>query len=100
MPAIRKSPKFEDWQLSLPFNAHMRVVSRIRQLELGNFGDCRPVGEGVSECRIHIGPGFRLYFTQVGGATYLLLAGGNKATQQRDIRSAKAMARQLKGCAS
>jgi len=78
----------------------MRIAFRIRQMELGNFGDCRPVGEGVSECRIHVGPGFRLYYTQVGEATHLLLVGGNKATQQRDIRSAKAMARQLKGRAS
>jgi len=69
---------------------------RIRSAEVGNFGDCEPVGEGVSEMRIHVGPGYRLYFMQSGAVLYLLLLGGEKSGQRRDIKSALKMARELK----
>jgi putative addiction module killer protein len=62
----------------------------------GNFGDCEPVGEGVSEMRVHVGAGYRAYYTRTGSAVYVLLAGGAKATQTKDIAKAKQMARELK----
>jgi putative addiction module killer protein len=64
---------------------------------LGNFGDCRPVGEGVSEMRIHAGPGYRVYFVRTGATVYVLLAGGDKGSQAKDIDGALRMARELKG---
>ncbi len=68
---------------------------RIDRAEDGNFGDCAPVGEGVSEMRIHHGPGYRVYFTQRGVELVILLAGGDKSTQAADIKTALALARQL-----
>jgi putative addiction module killer protein len=65
-------------------------------LGLDNFGDCEPVGEGVLEMRIHYGPGFRVYFVRHGAAVYVLLSGGDKSSQRRDIARAKRMARELK----
>ncbi len=62
---------------------------------MGNFGDCEPVGEGVSEMRIHIGPGYRVYFAQCGIELVILLAGGNKSTQSKDIKTALKLAREL-----
>jgi putative addiction module killer protein len=73
----------------------MRIEARIRRLSLGNFGDVRPVGEGVSEVRIDYGPGYRVYFVQRGAALVVLLAGGDKRTQDRDIVIARALAREL-----
>jgi putative addiction module killer protein len=73
----------------------MRIEARIRRLSLGNFGDVRPVGEGVSEMRIDYGPGYRVYFVQRGAALVVLLAGGDKRTQERDIETARALAREL-----
>jgi putative addiction module killer protein len=70
---------------------------RIDRAESGNFGDCKPVGEGVSEMRIHVGAGYRVYFSQAGMGICVLLAGGDKSTQSADIPAAIEMARQLKG---
>lgn len=67
----------------------------VRAAEAGNFGDCEPVGEGVSEMRIHVGPGYRLYYTRRGEVIYLLLVGGDKSEQKRDIKRALEMARKL-----
>lgn len=61
-----------------------------------NFGDCEPAGEGLSEIRIDVGPGYRVYFVREGHDVYRLLVGGNKSTQQRDIEEAKSMALKLK----
>lgn len=67
----------------------------IDRAELGNFGDCEPVGEGVSEMRIHVGAGYRVYFVQRGQELVILLAGGDKSTQSKDIKTALELARQL-----
>ena len=69
-----------------------RIDIRIRRLSLGNAGDVKPVGEGVSELRINHGPGYRVYFMQRGELVILLLAGGDKSTQDKDIRKAKDLA--------
>ena len=76
-------------------SARARVQVRIDRAEDGNFGDCRPVGNGVSEMRIHHGPGYRLYFTLRGGDLVILLMGGDKSSQTSDIRSAQKMALDL-----
>lgn len=73
-----------------------RILSRLDSARLGNFGDCQPVGEGVSEMRIHFGPGYRVYYMRRQEQVYVLLAGGDKSTQGRDIKRAKQMARELK----
>jgi len=73
-----------------------RIDIRIRRLSLGNAGDAKPVGEGISEMRVDHGPGYRVYFIQRGEVVIVLLAGGNKSTQNRDIRNAKALAKDLK----
>lgn len=71
-------------------------MARLTSAAHGNFGDCKPVGEGVSEMRIDVGQGYRVYFVREGEAVYLLLLGGAKASQKRDIERAKEMARKLK----
>ena len=76
--------------------ARARIDIRIRRLSLGNAGDTKPVGEGVSELRIDHGPGYRLYFIRRGEVVIVLLAGGDKSTQDKDIRTAKALAKDLK----
>jgi putative addiction module killer protein len=73
----------------------MRIEVRIRRLQLGNFGDVRPLGAGVSELRIDYGPGYRVYFTQRASTLVVLLAGGDKRSQARDIQAALALARNL-----
>jgi len=71
-----------------------QIQIRIRRLSLGNFGDVKPVGEGVSELRIDYGPGYRVYLQQKGEVLVLLLAGGTKSTQQADIAKAKKLAKE------
>ena len=73
--------------------AKARILARLRSATFGNFGDCEPVGEGVSEMSVHVGAGYRAYYTRTGSAVYVLLAGGAKATQTEDIAKAK----QIKG---
>jgi putative addiction module killer protein len=75
--------------------ARVRIQVRIDRLSLGNPGDVRPVGEGVSELRIDYGPGYRVYFVQSGQTLVVLLAGGDKRTQSRDIRAALEQVRSL-----
>ncbi len=72
-----------------------RIIVRIKRAEAGNLGDVKPVGEGISEMRIPYGPGYRLYFLQRGNDLILLLAGGDKSSQARDIRKAKRLAQEL-----
>jgi putative addiction module killer protein len=88
---------FDGWFDSLrDKQAARRIQVRIDRALDGNFGDHKPVGEGVSEMRIHHGPGFRVYFTVRGTEIIILLAGGDKATQAKDIHIAQDLARQLK----
>ena len=75
--------------------AKARINARIRRVFLGLIGDVKPVGDGVSEPRIDYGPGYRLYFIRQGEVIFLLLVGGDKGSQDRDIRRAKAMATEL-----
>jgi putative addiction module killer protein len=75
--------------------AQKRIQARIRRAELGNFGDCEPVGQGVSEMRIHYGPGYRVYVVQRRMEIVILLAGGDKSTQNTDIKTALNLVRQL-----
>lgn len=87
---------FDGWFAGLrDLRAKVRVQARIDRTALGNFGDCVPVGEGVSEMRIHYGPGYRVYFAQRGLEVVILLAGGDKATQVKDIARALELARGL-----
>ena len=91
---ILRTAAFDAWLTGLKDErAQARIAQRIEAAQAGNFGDCEPVGEGVSEMRIHVGAGYRVYFVRIGAMVYLLLAGGDKATQQRDIRRAIKMAR-------
>ncbi len=76
--------------------ARARIEVRVYRLSLGNAGDVKPVGEGVSEMRIDYGPGYRVYLARRGKAQVILLCGGDKRTQNKDIATAKALARQLK----
>jgi putative addiction module killer protein len=94
--SIIVTPEFEQWLGRLrDEKGKARILSRLDSAALGNFGDCLPVGEGVSEMRIHFGPGYRVYFTRRGTFVYVLLIGGDKSTQRRDIKRALKMAREL-----
>ncbi len=97
MNTFVRSSDFDAWLSGLTDQkAKARVLARLRSAMLGNFGDCEPVGEGVSEMRIHAGPGYRVYFLRTGATLYLLLTGGDKASQKQDIIRAKEMARELR----
>lgn len=93
---IRKTHDFSRWLDALAdLQARARVQARIERLAAGNAGDVKPVGEGVSEMRIDVGPGYRVYFTKQGRQLVILLAGGSKDSQARDIRLALRLAKNL-----
>ena len=95
---LLRSSDFDEWLSHLgDQKAKARILARLTSATFGNFGDCEPVGEGVSEMRIHVGAGYRIYYTRTGTTVYVLLTGGVKASQVKDIAKAKAMARELKG---
>ena len=97
MIQIQQTETYAKWFAGLRDRvARARIDIRIRRLSLGNAGDAKPVGEGVSELRIDHGPGYRLYFIRRGEVVIVLLAGGDKSTQDKDIRTAKALAKDLK----
>lgn len=90
MNTLNSTPEFNAWLSSLRDKvAKARIIQRLDSAALGNFGDCEPVGEGISEMRIHYGPGYRVYYSRIGDVVYLLIIGGNKSTQKRDIKKAK-----------
>ncbi|MGI2035112.1 type II toxin-antitoxin system RelE/ParE family toxin [Rhizobium panacihumi] len=89
MNSFEKSTQFDDWLRSLKDRTgKLRILARLTAAEQGSFGDCEPVGGGVFEMRIHSGPGYRIYDTGRDQSIYLLLIGGDKSTQKRDIRRA------------
>ena len=96
VPQIRKTREFACWIDGLgDIRARARILVRIERLAAGNPGDVRPVGEGVSELRIDHGPGYRVYYRKIGTKLLILLAGGDKGTQEKDIQLALHLARNL-----
>jgi putative addiction module killer protein len=90
---IIESAAFSDWLHGLQdVPGKARILARITAAASGNFGDCEAIGQGVSEMRIHYGPGYRVYFKRVGSVVYVLLCGGSKSTQKADIKRAKTLA--------
>lgn len=93
---IRQTAAYRKWFDALrDVAARSRIAIRIRRLSLGNFGDVKPVGGGISELRVDYGPGYRVYFKQHGAELVVLLAGGDKKSQTRDIAKAKKLAQEL-----
>ena len=93
---VRQTNLYAEWFAALRDRAaKTRIDIHIRRLSLGNAGDVKPVGEGISELRVDHGPGYRVYFVQMADVYIVLLAGGDKSTQEKDIRKAKALAREL-----
>lgn len=96
MVEVRQTDVFAKWLLGLrDLRTRARIQARIDRLESGNAGDAKPVGEGVSEMRIDYGPGYRVYFVQRGAELIILLAGGDKGSQSKDIRIALNLARNI-----
>ena len=96
MIEIRKTDTFAKWIDGLrDIRARARILVRIERLSLGNPGDVRPVGEGVSELRIDYGPGYRVYYKKIGQTIVVLLAGGDKRTQDKDIKTALRLSQNL-----
>jgi len=97
MNTILRTAVFDSWLSKLKdTRGKARIIERIRSAERGNFGDCKSVAEGVSELRIHHGPGYRVYFTRTDAVIYILLCGGTKRRQEQDIARAKDLARLVK----
>ena len=93
MYRIETTALFDLWLTRLrDVTGKAAVIRRLHQAEAGHLGDCRAVGEGVREMRIHTGPGYRLYFVQRGDVLLLFLAGGDKGSQQKDIARALKLA--------
>jgi putative addiction module killer protein len=93
---IRETAVFTDWLSELRDDkAVARIEVRIRRLSLGNPGDAKSVGEGVNELRIDYGPGYRVYYKRHGDVIIILLCGGNKSTQHKDIERAKQLAKEF-----
>jgi putative addiction module killer protein len=96
MFVIQKTDEFDEWLSNLvDQKAQAKIVSRIERLGLGNPGDVKPVGAGVSEMRVPYGPGYRVYYKQTDKTIVLILCGGDKSTQEKDIKRAKEIAAEL-----
>jgi putative addiction module killer protein len=94
---IKKSSHFEKWMRVLrDLKGKIAIARRIERMSQGNFGDAKSVGDGVSELRIRVGPGYRVYFTKFENRVIVLLIGGDKSTQSKDIIKAKALLEELK----
>ena len=93
---IRQSPEFKAWLAKLKDKlARAIILRRLDRIAMGNFGDAKPVGDGISEFRIDHGPGYRVYFVRRGETLIVLLCGGDKGSQARDIARAKALAKEI-----
>lgn len=91
---IQRTDTFADWLWRLrDAKGKARILSRLESMAQGNLGDTRNVGDGIRELRVHVGPGYRIYFVQTGRIVLLLLCGGDKSTQKRDIERAKRLLR-------
>ncbi|HTT85025.1 MAG TPA: type II toxin-antitoxin system RelE/ParE family toxin [Rhizomicrobium sp.] len=96
MVEVRETRTFSEWLSSLrDARARAEIARRVRRLALGNPGDVKPVGEGVSELRIHYGPGYRVYYVQRGSLLIVLLCGGDKSAQAKDIAVALKLAKEV-----
>ncbi|WP_382156099.1 type II toxin-antitoxin system RelE/ParE family toxin [Hydrogenophaga sp. ANAO-22] len=96
MFAVLQVQAFQEWLDNLKdIKARIRIAARLRLAEAGNLGDWKPVGEEVSEMRVDVGPGYRLYFTRRQNILIVMLAGGDKSTQSRDIKRAQRLLKQL-----
>lgn len=96
MNTLLRTAEFNAWLTSLHDKVALaRIAQRLDAMVAGHFGDCEPVGEGISEMRVHVGAGYRIYFTRRGEVVYLLLSGGTKSSQQRDIKRTKEMLKWL-----
>jgi len=96
MPTVRQTEEFVAWLDGLTDKrAQIRIVARLRQAEAGNLGDWKSIEGAVSEMRVDVGPGYRLYFTRRGTVLIILLTGGNKSSQKRDIRRALQLAAEI-----
>jgi putative addiction module killer protein len=94
MLVLKQTETFRKWRIGLgDLRVRALIASRLDRLAQGHWGDVEPVGEGVSELRIHHGPGYRVYVTRRGDTVVVLLCGGNKSSQARDIKAAKQLAR-------
>ena len=97
MKTILRTETFDQWLRKLKdFRGKARIIERIRSAERGNFGDSKSIGRGVFEMRINFGPGYRVYYSRIGDIVFVLLCGGSKRNQQRDIAKAQDMAQFLK----
>ncbi len=93
MKTVKQTQNYSKWYNKLKDTvAKSRIAVRIRRMQFGNFGDAKPVGAGVFELRFDFGPGYRVYYTERNGEIVVLLAGGDKSTQQQDIEKAKQLA--------
>jgi putative addiction module killer protein len=93
---VLTTDEFDRWLSDLADErAKTKIASRVARLRFGNTGDVKPVGEGVSEMRVHDGPGYRVYYKQTNKTIIVMLCGGDKSTQEKDVRRAKKMAAEL-----
>jgi putative addiction module killer protein len=98
MATAQKTEEFNRWLAELrDDSARAKILVRVQRLEAGNPGDVKDVGEGISEMRIDHGPGYRVYYKRIGRQIFLLLCGGEKSGQSRDIKLARKLASELKG---
>lgn len=96
MYQLQSTEVFDQWLRRLPdLKGRARILARLESAQLGNLGDVKAVGGGVREMRVHVGPGYRVYFAQRGRVLLLLLCGGDKSTQARDIAKAEQLLRDL-----